>query len=191
MTLPAIVPIGSASGGEKTVLDGTEQIPIDGSQFALISSILTYIADNIALRFAVASSNYAPTTVANAANDTLILDTELVDDDNLITLSGNNAVVAETGWYEVNVIAVVDVTAGPFVADGNYSILVANSGVSDNTNVFVATQNGIAAAGNCTVINSTMYLLATETVHVVLVNNTGVSLDGYVQEVRFTKLRNT
>ena len=35
--------IGNAPSGEKTVLDGTEKLPISGSQYSLISSIKTYI----------------------------------------------------------------------------------------------------------------------------------------------------
>ena len=43
--------IGNAPSGQKSVLDGTEKIPLSGSQYALISAIATYIAsgDTIAL----------------------------------------------------------------------------------------------------------------------------------------------
>jgi hypothetical protein len=42
------LPIGSASGGADSSIDGTEKVPVSGSKYALISSILTYIAAAVA-----------------------------------------------------------------------------------------------------------------------------------------------
>jgi hypothetical protein len=57
--------IGSAPNGEKATLAGTEKFPLDGGQYALVSSISTYqntIANSYPIAASFASSNPADAT---------------------------------------------------------------------------------------------------------------------------------
>jgi hypothetical protein len=63
--MPTRYMIGNAPNGEKATLAGTEKIAIDGSQYALISSVITYsntVANSYQLAANFASSNPADAT---------------------------------------------------------------------------------------------------------------------------------
>jgi hypothetical protein len=85
-----------------------------------------------ALPFAIVSSNYSTVTVTGSSTRSIILDTELVDSDNLVSLSGNIVTInGPDGWYDINAVVDIDVNGGSPVSGGDFEIHINNTGLTD------------------------------------------------------------
>jgi hypothetical protein len=159
--------------------DGTPMLWDDGTPifWDLVSE------EDMPNRFAVVSSNYSTVTVAdNAISANLTLDTELIDANAIVSLSGNTVVFAATDeWYDLELVVDVNVNSGSAVsADGYFNVLISNSGASDNVYQFTGTPSGSIVNNKDFTVHATIHMLSGETVFVVIENQTGHSLDAYV-----------
>lgn len=137
--------------------------------------------------FAIVSSNYTDTTITDGSGFTqLIINTEVVDYDNLVSLSSNNITVSQNGWYDFEVIVLVTVSgAGIFTNDGYLSILLNNTGTFDNTVSYHPTTSGSDASQYEFISRGSVYLNTSGGANVLSIsldNNTGETINAYVHE---------
>lgn len=175
-TLTRVTVLASTNGGSKISCSGSETV-----------SIVMPAEDMDA--FAVGSSNYAETTIANNATGQLTLDTEIYDDYGLISFTTDEMVVARPGIYDVYLIVDIKVNNGSAVsADGWIEIQLSNSGSSDNTFTIHPTSSGNVIDYHNFISGGTCIMDASDTWLVNVVNKTGHSLVAYVQELRVKRI---
>jgi hypothetical protein len=140
------------------------------------------------MKFAIVNSDYSTVTIADASGDTLILDTEIVDTDNLVSLSGNNAVFALAGYYDVEAIVSLNINGGSAVsADGYGYVSIGNAGSFDNIYAQFGTPSGSVVDEKDFFASGPVYMNAGEYIQVSVRNETGHSLDAYVKYLTITK----
>lgn len=187
MTTPLVATIADAPNGQKNVLDGTEKTPIGGGQFVTTQAIVDLNPNN-GRRFAVVTSNYATVPIAPAADAFLLIDTELVDDNNLVTLAGNIITAVEDGWYRIT--ATVDVGSFAGVTPGKtFVIALITSGGSDS--IFASHEASVGANFADYSAVATMYLAAAGAANMLeinLRNYTDVAVDAYLVSCTLEKL---
>lgn len=139
-------------------------------------------------KFAVISSNYTATTVANGASGDLVLDTELVDGDSIVSLSSNQATVANTSWYDIILVVDFYVNGGSAVsADGYIHVYIQHNGASDWVNAYIPLSSGNIVNFDDFTFSFTFQLNAGQHFTVAVGNETGHSLDAYVISATITQ----
>lgn len=93
--------IQSAPNRQKTTLDGTEKIPISGSQYV---TTVTMAGFSRFASYAFSAAGGYDSVPDNTDFMQVSVDTETVDSTGLASVSGNEVTIAEDGWYYVSAL---------------------------------------------------------------------------------------
>jgi hypothetical protein len=143
--------------------------------------------------FAIVSSNYTQTTIADTANHDLKLTTEVFDADGIVTLASDVATFTPDGWYEVELVVNMEINGGSAVSgDGYVNVFFSNTGPFDNTFVCYSLAAGTIIDFNDFCMTCSVELhaaLGANQITVNVENQSGHSLDAYVHELRLKLVR--
>lgn len=148
---------------------------------------------DVPAKYAVVSSNYTAVTVADGAvSSKLILDTEIVDANSIVSFDSDNDIVfGLDGWFDMDLVIDVNLDDGigghTALTDGYFVIRVSNSGSSDNVFEFVGVPSGSIVNFNDFTVHSTVSMVSTGTVNITVDNQTGYSIDVYANQVVITQ----
>lgn len=154
----------------------------------------TVLAEDMQTPFAILNSDYNSVTIANNGTDDAIIDTELVDDFDLVSLTGDVITVGQDGWYAVDVVLSIVINGGsPVSADGHIDVFVSNTGPFDNLHLVFSTSSGVIYSGAAFVASCSVQMLASygNWLSVQVANYTGHSMDVTTQEIRVRQLPGT
>ena len=133
--------------------------------------------------FALVSNNYTDVAIADSTSTNLTIDTELYNDDNLVTLVGDKIYVNQEGWYDFEAIAAVSTVGTPLPGNGHITLFLQNNGIFDNTNDYHATISGEILSFHDFISRGSVYLASGEYLQVGVENQTGMSVQAYLHEV--------
>jgi hypothetical protein len=184
--------ISSTNGGSKITMTGFSQVYICPSKDDM-DSWTAGGGGGGGGSFALLSANYVDTSLNNNDdNITLRLDTELIDDDSLITLASNIATVATDGWYRVDALVTVTINTGSNVTGNGYiQFLLTNSGDFDNSLMKYVTVSGQNYTGIDFPVSGTVLMAssgAKNHFHITMYDHTGHALTAYIHELLVRQL---
>jgi hypothetical protein len=181
------IPLGTAS--TLNVVGTNYGLTISGSTARLF--ITGSIGGGAGGQFAVVSSDYTESVLTGTSPVPLYFNAELVDDDDLVSLAGDNLSIVfnQDGWYSVNLVVQYAVDDGnSLAADGYFNIEINNTGASDNAYLDVYTKTGEVHNYNNKFMNCTVDMTANDEISIEVENHTGYNLNILIQELRVQKL---
>lgn len=140
-------------------------------------------------RFAVVGSNDSAVTIADGVNTYLTIDTELVDENGIVSLSSDTVINTPAGWYDFDAVVDVIANSGSALAgDGYFTLALENDGFSDNVYPQINTKTGETIDGVDYFVHGTFLTLDNGQTKLQFRNHTGASVDAYIVNMKITKL---
>lgn len=141
--------------------------------------------------FAIASSDYTETTISGATPAPLYFNTELVDDNDIVSLAGDNLslIFNQAGWYSVNLVIQYAVNGGSAASgDGVFNIEINNTGAFDNAFLDVYVKAGEIHNYNNVFMNCSVDMEINDEISVEVSKTSGDDVNALIQEIRIQKL---
>lgn len=175
--------IGSAPNGQKSVLDGTEKLPISGSQYVTSQAIADLAGGGVAYASYYESTTH--TIANNATGQTVEIDAEWVDASGLASVASNTITISAAGAGDYEIFLVVAVSAAsPFnghiavYLNCTYTLVYEKKGYS--------TADGIQA--DYFYLHTYSRNVNTDTIVVTMDNKSGFTVTYIVNDITLVKL---